>query len=73
MGAIAAHAHAAGHVAIDGPYADYRDRQGFLESARRAAAFGFEGKWCIHPDQVPWANEVFSPPTSRRRVRSRRV
>lgn len=61
MGAIAAHAHAAGLAAIDGPYADIRDREGFVESARHAAALGFEGKWCIHPDQVPWANEIFSP------------
>jgi citrate lyase beta subunit len=61
MGSIAAHARAAGLAAIDGPYADIRDREGFVESARRAAALGFEGKWCIHPDQVPWANDVFSP------------
>jgi citrate lyase subunit beta/citryl-CoA lyase len=61
MGSIAAHARAAGLAAIDGPYADIRDREGFIESARRAAALGFEGKWCIHPDQVPWANEVFTP------------
>jgi citrate lyase beta subunit len=61
MSSIAAHAHAAGAVAVDGPYADTRDREGFIESARRAALLGFEGKWCIHPDQVPWANEAFSP------------
>lgn len=61
MGSIAAHARAVGAAAVDGPYADIRDREGFVESARRAAAFGFEGKWCVHPDQVPWANEVFSP------------
>jgi|tagenome__1003787_1003787.scaffolds.fasta_scaffold20986050_6 citrate lyase beta subunit len=61
MGAIAAHAHAAGAAPVDGPYADIRDREGFVESARYAAALGFVGKWCIHPDQVPWANEVFTP------------
>jgi citrate lyase beta subunit len=61
MGAIAAHAHAAGLAPVDGPYADIRDRDGFVDSARHAAALGFVGKWCIHPDQVPWANEIFSP------------
>ena len=24
---------------------------------------GFDGKWAIHPDQVPIANEVFTPTT----------
>jgi citrate lyase beta subunit len=61
MGAIAAHAHAAGLAPIDGPYADIRDREGFAESARHAAALGFVGKWCIHPDQVARANEIFAP------------
>ena len=23
---------------------------------------GIEGKWAIHPSQIPLANEVFSPP-----------
>jgi citrate lyase subunit beta/citryl-CoA lyase len=26
------------------------------------AALGCEGKWAIHPSQVAYANEVFSPP-----------
>ena len=30
-------------------------------SALAARSLGFEGKWCIHPNQVPWANEAFSP------------
>src|SRR5262249_15331101 len=44
-----------------GPYADLRDREGFLESARRARLLGFDGKWCLHPDQIAWAEEAFSP------------
>jgi malyl-CoA/(S)-citramalyl-CoA lyase len=27
----------------------------------RAAVLGCEGKWAIHPSQVPLANEVMSP------------
>ncbi|MBI3068475.1 MAG: CoA ester lyase [Betaproteobacteria bacterium] len=46
---------------IDGPYGDFRDREGFAAAARRAAVLGYEGKWAIHPSQVEPANEVFSP------------
>jgi citrate lyase beta subunit len=50
--------------AIDGPFGDFSDKDGFLLGARRAAALGAEGKWAIHPSQVELANEVFSPPVS---------
>lgn len=46
---------------IDSAYDDFRDDRGYLASAREAAALGFEGKWAIHPRQVPLANQVFSP------------
>lgn len=46
---------------IDGPFGDIADREGYLAAARRAAALGCEGKWAIHPSQVPLANEVFTP------------
>ena len=48
--------------AIDGPFGDFGDADGFRAGARRAAALGAEGKWAIHPSQVELANEVFSPP-----------
>jgi citrate lyase beta subunit len=50
--------------AVDGPFGDYSDAEGFLAGARRAAALGAEGKWAIHPSQVALANDVFSPPES---------
>ena len=53
-------ARAAGVLAIDGPYADFRDLEGFRRSCLVARALGYDGKWCIHPAQVPVANEVFS-------------
>jgi citrate lyase subunit beta/citryl-CoA lyase len=53
-------ARAAGVRAIDGPYADFRDRDGFRRSCHVARALGYDGKWCIHPEQVPIANEIFS-------------
>lgn len=46
---------------VDGPYTDFGDAEGYLASAQRAAALGFEGKWAIHPSQIEPANRVFSP------------
>jgi malyl-CoA/(S)-citramalyl-CoA lyase len=46
---------------LDGPFADFRDSDGLLASAHRAAALGFEGKMCIHPAQIAPVNDVFSP------------
>ena len=47
--------------AIDGPFGDFNDKDAYIESAKRAAAIGFDGKWAIHPSQIDLANEVFSP------------
>jgi citrate lyase subunit beta/citryl-CoA lyase len=47
--------------AIDAPYPAYRDPDGFRRSAVQASLLGFDGKWAIHPDQIPIAHEVFSP------------
>lgn len=47
--------------AIDGPFGGIDDPEGYKDSARRAAALGYEGKWAIHPSQIKLANEVFSP------------
>ena len=48
--------------AIDGPFGDFGDPDGFIAGARRAAALGYDGKWAIHPSQIDLANEVFTPP-----------
>ncbi len=47
--------------AIDGPFGDVGDPDGYRASCLRSSALGFEGKWAIHPSQAPIANEVFSP------------
>jgi len=49
---------------IDGPFGDFKDPEGYLAAARRAAALGYEGKWAIHPSQVALANDVFTPPAA---------
>jgi citrate lyase subunit beta/citryl-CoA lyase len=47
--------------AIDGPFGDFKDPDGYAAAARRAAALGCEGKWAIHPAQIDIANAVFTP------------
>ncbi len=54
-------ARVAGLRAVDGPVADFRDEEGLRESSLLARSLGFDGKWCIHPAQIPVVNEVFSP------------
>lgn len=56
---LAARTH--GLQAIDGPYLQIRDLDGFRRAARRTAGLGFDGKWVLHPTQIEVANEVFSP------------
>ncbi|MBX6357482.1 MAG: CoA ester lyase [Micromonosporaceae bacterium] len=56
---MAARAH--DKQAIDGPYLQIRDVDGFRAAARRSAALGFDGKWVLHPGQIEPANEVYSP------------
>jgi citrate lyase subunit beta / citryl-CoA lyase len=47
--------------AIDGPYLQIRDVDGFRRLAARTAALGFDGKWVLHPGQIDPANEIYSP------------
>jgi citrate lyase subunit beta/citryl-CoA lyase len=47
--------------AIDGPYLQIKDVDGFTAVAKRSAALGFDGKWVLHPGQIDAANEVYSP------------
>jgi citrate lyase subunit beta/citryl-CoA lyase len=60
MGILMA-ARARGVQAIDGPYLQIRDVDGFRRVAGRSAALGFDGKWVLHPGQIEAANEVYSP------------
>src|SRR5262249_11923990 len=58
--AVAA-ARAAGIDIVDGVTLQFRDLQQCEHDARSAAAMGFDGKWAIHPDQVPVINQAFTP------------
>jgi len=46
---------------LDTVWIDLKDAQGFALSAQRARSLGFQGKLCIHPDQVDVVNQAFSP------------
>lgn len=46
---------------MDTVWADLRDADGFAASCKHAAELGFQGKMCIHPDQIAGANAAFSP------------
>ncbi|MFE3199042.1 HpcH/HpaI aldolase/citrate lyase family protein [Embleya sp. NPDC055664] len=47
--------------AIDGPYLQIKDVEGFRRVAGRSAALGFDGKWVLHPGQIDAANELYQP------------
>jgi malyl-CoA/(S)-citramalyl-CoA lyase len=61
LASIVVAARASRRRPIDGPYANYKDSEGFIAAAKRSAALGCEGKWVIHPSQVEMANELFTP------------
>jgi citrate lyase subunit beta / citryl-CoA lyase len=54
-------ARANGLQAIDGPFARLRDEEGLRQTARQSAALGYDGRWAIHPSQVPILNQIFAP------------
>jgi citrate lyase subunit beta/citryl-CoA lyase len=54
-------ARATGIDVLDGVTLQFRDLQQCEHDARSAAQMGFDGKWAIHPDQVPVINRVFTP------------
>jgi citrate lyase subunit beta/citryl-CoA lyase len=52
---------AAGVQVIDGPYFRIRDLDGLRDYTQRVRVLGYDGKWALHPDQIPVINEMFSP------------
>ena len=46
---------------LDTVWADLADEEGLEASARSALGFGFQGKMCIHPNQITVVNRVFTP------------
>ena len=46
---------------IDTVWARLQDGEGLLASARTSRDMGFQGRLCIHPDQVAIVHDVFTP------------
>ena len=53
-------ARATGCLAIDAVYFRYRDAEGLRREAAIARELGYDGKSCIHPDQIAPIHEIFS-------------
>lgn len=71
--AMVLHSRAAGLDApVDTVWIELADGEGFAASCARGAALGFQGKLCIHPDQIAPANAAFSPPAEEV-ARARRI
>lgn len=58
---IIAAAKAAGIDAIDNVTVAFRDLEQCRREAEQAARMGFDGKWAVHPAQVPVINDAFTP------------
>src|ERR1700743_2833213 len=54
-------ARASGIDVIDGVTLQFHDLAQCEQDSRMAAQMGFDGKWAIHPDQVPMINKAFTP------------
>jgi len=59
--AICNAARAAGVLALDTPYFQFRNAEGLKASSRAAKRLGFKGRFAIHPDQIEVINTCFSP------------
>ena len=46
---------------IDGPHFRLHDPEGLQDSCRRSAGFGYDGKWAVHPEQLPVINASYTP------------
>jgi citrate lyase subunit beta / citryl-CoA lyase len=46
---------------LDTVWVDLTDAEGLRSSTGHVKSLGFQGKMCIHPDQVPEVNAIFSP------------
>ena len=54
-------AKAAGVIAIDTPYGDFRDTEGLVRETQMVRRLGYEGKFLIHPSQIGPVNQLMRP------------
>jgi citrate lyase subunit beta / citryl-CoA lyase len=46
---------------LDSPWFHFKDSDGFRRAVARSRRAGYQGRLCIHPDQVSVANEGYAP------------
>lgn len=46
---------------LDSPWFNFRDAEGYGRALERSRRMGFQGRLCIHPDQVAGANRGYLP------------
>jgi citrate lyase beta subunit len=61
---IASEARVAPLTLLDVPYLDVNNPEGLRMECERIAALGYNGKACIHPNQIAIVNAAFSPSTA---------
>jgi len=62
---MACTARAAGIIAIDAPYVDFKDTEGFEQDTAYGRQLGFEGRMLIHPSQIEPSHRIYSPAPDR--------
>ena len=62
---MACAARAAGLIALDWPYIDFKDIEGFEKDTAWGRQVGMEGRMIIHPSQIEPANRIYSPAPER--------
>jgi citrate lyase subunit beta/citryl-CoA lyase len=60
-GRTAVAARAAGCIAIDCPFVDFKNIEAFEKSTREGRQMGYEGRMLIHPTQIEPSNRIYSP------------
>jgi len=63
---------AAGVIPLDTPDPEYRDLEWLATDTRRSRDLGFEGRYCIHPAQLPIVNAGYRP-TEEEIARARQI
>ncbi|HWU40818.1 MAG TPA: CoA ester lyase, partial [Candidatus Acidoferrum sp.] len=54
-------ARAAGCIAIDCPFVDFKNLEAFEKSTQEGRQMGYEGRMLIHPNQIEPSNRIYSP------------
>ena len=54
-------ARAAGCIAIDCPFVNFKDMEAFEKSTRYGRQLGYEGRMLIHPGQIEPSHKIYTP------------